>query len=200
MATETIRRPDGTSPDAPDSYRLSQSPSHLLRRAQQYVTDIFARSGLSDNVTLRQTVLLGAVAETEGASQTELVRATGVDRSTLAEMVSRMESKGLLTRKKDRQDGRAKRVWLTDAGRKRLNQALPAMRAVDDALVSLLPRTRQQPFQSALESIVRAAVDAQLAEVEEAKASKKKAPRTVKAAKAAKPAKKAKKRKKKAKR
>lgn len=197
MATETVRRPDRASPEAADEYRLSQSPSHLLRRAQQYVTDIFARSGLSDNVTLRQTVLLGAVAETEGASQTELVRATGVDRSTLAEMVSRMERKGLLTRKKDRQDGRAKRVWLTEAGRARLDQALPAMRAVDDALVALLPRTRQQSFQSALESIVRAATDAQLAEMEEARATRK---ASFKPDNADKAAKRSKKRKKKAKR
>lgn len=197
MATETVRRPDKASAETVDEYRLSQSPSHLLRRAQQYVTDIFARSGLSDNVTLRQTVLLGAVAEIEGASQTELVRATGVDRSTLAEMVSRMERKGLLSRRKDRQDGRAKRVWLTEAGRARLDQALPAMRAVDDALVALLPRTRQQSFQSALESIVRAATDAQLAEMEEARASKKATP---KVARPDKSAKKSKKRKKKAKR
>ena len=193
MATETVRRPGNAPPDAQDDYRLSQSPSHLLRRAQQYVTDIFARSGLSDNVTLRQSVLLSAVAETEGASQSELVRATGVDRSTLAEMVSRMERKGLLSRKKDRQDGRAKRVWLTEAGRKRLNQALPAMRAVDDALISLLPRTRRQPFQSALESIVRAAIDAQLAEMDEIRAGKKSKPKTSTSAKTAKKTKKRKK-------
>lgn len=195
MATETVRRPDSAPPDAQEDYRLSRSPSHLLRRAQQYVTDIFARSGLSDNVTLRQTVLLSAVAETEGASQSELVRATGVDRSTLAEMVSRMERKGLLSRKKDRQDGRAKRVWLTEAGRKRLNQSLPAMRAVDEALVSLLPRTRRQPFQSALESIVRAAIDAQTAEMEDISARKKTKPKV-----SAPDAKKPKKRKKKPKR
>lgn len=195
MATETVRPPDRTQVESDDIYRLSRSPSHLLRRAQQYVTDIFARSGLSDNVTLRQTVLLGAVAETEGASQTELVRATGVDRSTLAEMVSRMERKGLLSRKKDRQDARAKRVWLTEAGRKRLDQALPAMKAVDDALVSLLPRTRQQSFQTALEAIVRAAIDAQLAEQEELKSGHaEREPRRIE-----KPAKKSKKRKKKSK-
>lgn len=192
MATDTIRRPDTASTGPDDDYRLSQSPSQLLRRAQQYVTDMFARSGLSDNVTLRQTVVLGAVAELEGASQTELVKATGVDRSTLAEMVSRLERKGLLSRKKDRQDGRAKRVWLTDAGRNRLDHSLPAMKAVDDALLSLLPRTRQNSFQTALEAIVRAATDAQLAEMAQA-AAERKASKSTKAAKKPKKGKKAKK-------
>lgn len=196
MATETIRRPDTASAASDDDYRLSQSPSQLLRRAQQYVTDMFARSGLSDNVTLRQTVVLGAVAELEGASQTELVKATGVDRSTLAEMVSRLERKGLLSRKKDRQDGRAKRVWLTDAGRKRLDQSLPAMKAVDDALLSLLPRSRQHSFQTALEAIVRAATEAQLAEMAQA-AAERKAAKSVKPAKPSKKSKKGKKPKKK---
>ena len=55
--------------------------------------DIFLKAGLTDGVTLRQTVLLAAIAEKEGASQSDLVRATGVDRSTLAEMMARIVNK-----------------------------------------------------------------------------------------------------------
>ena len=77
-----------------DVFRLSASPSHLLRRADQFAAEIFMKAGLTDGVTLRQTVLLAAIAEPEGASQSDLVRATGIDRSTLAEMMLRMEKQG----------------------------------------------------------------------------------------------------------
>src|SRR5262245_30301180 len=97
-------------------FRLSESPSHLLRRAEQYAAETFLKAGMTDGVTLRQTVLLAAIAEEEGASQSDLVRATGVDRSTLAEMMARMERKGLISRSAAEDDGRAKSVSLTRQG------------------------------------------------------------------------------------
>src|SRR5262245_61722223 len=111
-----------------DVFRLSESPSHLLRRAEQFAADIFQRAGGGDGVTLRQTVLLAAIAEAEGASQSDLVMATGIDRSTLAEMMARMEKKGLIARAASAEDGRAKSVKLTRDGRARLEEALPAVR------------------------------------------------------------------------
>ena len=120
-------------------FRLSRSPSHLLRRAEQFAAELFARSELHDGVTLRQTVLLAAIAEAEGASQSDLVRTTGVDRSTLAEMMARMEKRGLIARAAAADDGRAKSVRLTADGRRRLAAVLPAIRNVDRSLLAALP-------------------------------------------------------------
>lgn len=140
-----------------DVFRLSRSPSHLLRRAEQFATELFARSDLRDGVTLRQTVLLAAIAEAEGASQSDLVRTTGVDRSTLAEMMARMERKGLIIREAAADDGRAKSVSLTAEGRRRLNEALPAIRAVDKALMMALPASRRAAFESILTGLAETA-------------------------------------------
>lgn len=134
-------------------FRLSQSPSHLLRRAEQFAADLFARSDLNDGVTLRQTVLMAAIAEAEGASQSDLVRITGVDRSTLAEMMARMEKRGLIARAAAADDGRAKSVRLTGEGRRRLNATLPAIRAVDRALLSALPANQRSGFQAILSEL-----------------------------------------------
>ena len=141
-------------------FRLSDSPSHLLRRAQQYVSESFLKTSLADSVTLRQTVVLAAVAESEGLSQTELVQATGVDRSTLAEMIGRMEKKGLVVRSAAERDGRAKSVFLTAAGRAALAEAIPAIIAVDQALLEILPRNRRKSFRDTLEIVVDKAVEA----------------------------------------
>ncbi len=161
---EAAKRPESAaSREARNSnsgeFRLSSSPSHLLRRAEQYAAEIFLQAG-TDGVTLRQTVLLAAIAEAEGASQSDLVSVTGIDRSTLAEMMARMEKKGLIARTAAADDGRAKSVKLTRDGRNRMDAALPAMRAVDDALLKAVARNRRTAFCAALASLAGAADEA----------------------------------------
>jgi DNA-binding MarR family transcriptional regulator len=56
----------------------------------------------------RQHAVLVAVSQNEGLSQTNLVEKTGVDRSTLADIVRRMLKKGLLQRR--RHEGRCTRL------------------------------------------------------------------------------------------
>ena len=155
-----------------DAFRLSESPSHLLRRTEQFASDIFFKSG-GDGVTLRQTVLLAAIAESEGASQSDLVRATGIDRSTLAEMMARMEKKGFIARQAARDDGRAKSVKLTVSGRAKLAETLPAVREVDATLISALPKNKRQSFRSTLSALAAAADNAHDTEVAEARRAKK---------------------------
>ena len=164
-------------------FRLSESPSHLLRRAEQFASEIFLKAEIPDGVTLRQSVLLAAIAEADGASQSDLVSATGVDRSTLAEMMARMEQKGFIVRAAAEDDGRAKSVSLTAEGRRRLEGALPAMREVDKALLAALPASRRSAFKATLLALADAA-DAMHAEAAEA-------PKPVKRPAKAKPAKKA---------
>jgi len=145
--------PAGASRAPRDLFRLSQSPSHLLRRAEQYAAELFARADMRDGVTLRQTVLMAAIAEAEGASQSDLVRITGVDRSTLAEMMSRMESRGLIARAAAADDGRAKSVRLTADGRRTLDKGLPAIRAVDRALLAGVSAARRGALQTILSEL-----------------------------------------------
>lgn len=148
-------RPASGSPR--DVFRLSQSPSHLLRRAEQFAAELFSNSTLHDGVTLRQTVLMAAIAEAEGASQSDLVRITGVDRSTLAEMMARMEARGLIVRAAAADDGRAKSVRLTAMGRRKLELGLPAIRVVDRALLAAVSGPRRAAFQAILSEISEAA-------------------------------------------
>ena len=152
-----VRKSSAHARPAREVFRLSQSPSHLLRRAEQFAADLFARSDLNDGVTLRQTVLMAAIAEAEGASQSDLVRTTGVDRSTLAEMMARMEKRGLIARAAAADDGRAKSVRLTGEGRRRLGATLPAIRAVDRALLAALPAGQRGAFQSILSGLAESA-------------------------------------------
>ncbi|MEM0987062.1 MAG: MarR family winged helix-turn-helix transcriptional regulator [Pseudomonadota bacterium] len=125
---------------------LNASPSHLLHRAQQVASIKSAPALKAAGITLRQFSVLAAVAEAEGASQSRLVDTTGIDRSTLADMVQRMEDSGLIVRTQSQTDARAKAVALTARGRQALDIAAPAVRDADLALLAALPKSRRGAF------------------------------------------------------
>lgn len=69
------------------------------------------------NITPSQALVLAALAENEGVSQTVLTAKTGIDRSTLADLVRRLLKSGHLTRRRVREDARRYAVTLTPLGR-----------------------------------------------------------------------------------
>jgi len=172
---------------------LDRSPSHLLHRALQRALDIYADEFGPTAITQRQYAVLAAAAEHEGATQADLVRSTGIDRSTLADMATRMIAKGLLERERSTLDARANAVSLTEAGRSALEDAKPRMAAADARLLKLIGgHGRRNTFVDLLRDLVKKG-DAEPAAEKPPKAPKApKAPKLAKAAKAAKPGKAAK--------
>src|SRR5437879_2999620 len=137
---------------------LDQSPSHLLHRALQRALDIYAEEFGEDGITQRQFAVLAAAQERDGATQADLVRITGIDRSTLADMARRMIEKGLLERQRSTLDARANAVRLTDTGRGALADAGPKMAAADTKLLKLVGGGgRRQAFVGLLQDLVRKA-------------------------------------------
>jgi DNA-binding MarR family transcriptional regulator len=134
--------------------RLARSPIHLLHRAGQCAGDIFHAEMKVDGLTPRQLAVLVTVAQNEGLSQTGLVERTGIDRSTLADIVRRMQRKGLLQRRRTKEDARAYAVKLTDEGKKALRTAEPLARKVDDRILDALPDREREKFVNGLVAIV----------------------------------------------
>ncbi|MGH6952387.1 MAG: MarR family winged helix-turn-helix transcriptional regulator [Vitreimonas sp.] len=147
---------DGTESEL---YRLEHSPSHLLHRAEQLAGDRFAQL-VGDNVTLRQFAVLAAIAQSPGLSQSDLVRATGVDRSTMADMMTRMEKRGWILRAASTIDARAHSVRLAAAGMDILERATHHARAADAAILDALPRTKRRAFLNTLTKLARIADEA----------------------------------------
>jgi DNA-binding MarR family transcriptional regulator len=168
---------------------LDRSPSHLLHRALQLALDIYAEETGPDAVTQRQYAVLAAVAAHEGLTQTDLVRSTGIDRSTLADLVARMIGKTLLARQRSTADARANTVSLTEAGRAALEAAKPKVAAADARILKLLPTRKRDAFLGVLRDMGRVAEAMADADDSEPKQKKKKKAKPAKAAKALKPAK-----------
>jgi DNA-binding MarR family transcriptional regulator len=82
---------------------------------------------------------------------------TGIDRSTLAEMVRRMLDKGLITRERTEEDQRANAVAITAAGRKSLRAARTAADRAEKTLLEALPAAERTRFLKSLSAIADAA-------------------------------------------
>jgi DNA-binding MarR family transcriptional regulator len=128
------------------SFDLSESPSHLLKRCTQFFGDLYAHEIGSSELTKQQFTLLAALEHNDGASQTALVDITGIDRSTLAEMVRRMLEKGLLGRERTEEDQRANSVVISAVGRKALKTARTASERAEKAMLEALPPAERPRF------------------------------------------------------
>ena len=93
-------------------------------------------------LTVAQFDVLAQVGAHPGVTQQELADALLVTKGNICQLLDRMEAAGLLAR---RQEGRANRVVLTDAGRRLRDGAVPAQEAlVAEQLASLDPAERRQ--------------------------------------------------------
>lgn len=164
---------------------LSASPSHLMHRVLQLALDIYSEEAGSDGLTQRQFAVLEAVSQKSGLTQTDLVRATGIDRSTLADLVSRMTVKGLLDREKSSIDARAKAVRLSPKGQEALDAARPRVEAADKRIMALLPKGKRDGFLELLAELAGEADAAPDKAKAEARAAKKAAREAKKAEKLA---------------
>jgi DNA-binding MarR family transcriptional regulator len=138
-------------------FNLDSSPAHLLRRATQYANDIYTREVGDEPLTARQFAVLLTVDKQEGLSQTDLVNTTGIDRSTLADMISRMLKKDLLRRKRTEADARANSVSITSSGKRALSTVLAKVAKAENQILSPLPSGKRADFLKMLTVIADAA-------------------------------------------
>jgi DNA-binding MarR family transcriptional regulator len=153
MAAKTQRQSNG-------SFELAEAPSHLMRRCEQIYTDLFAREAGACELTRSQFTVLAALEHNDGVSQTALVEITGIDRSTLAEMVRRMLERNLITRKRTESDLRANAVAITPGGRKALRSARAAADRAERAFLEPVPASERPRFVKYLAAIAAAGEDA----------------------------------------
>jgi len=132
------------------------SALHLLHRAGQCADELFAINIGDTGLTPRQFAVMKAIANSEEPSQTVLVDKTGIDRSTMADIVRRLTARGLVQRRRTRRDARMYAVRLTDRGEGALKQAEPAARTTDERILSALTPSQRDTFIRSLSRIVSA--------------------------------------------
>lgn len=133
---------------------LHAAPGHLIRRLQQIAVALFMTETSAYDLTPLQYAALLGIRENPGCDQTTLANYVALDRSTIADVVERLETKALIRRKPGTQDRRTKRLELTAAGRKLLAAASPAVGAAQDAILAPLKASERAVFMGLLRRLV----------------------------------------------
>jgi len=122
---------------------------HLIRRAQQVHVATWTRIVSTEISTVQYSVLV--VLDRRGElSQRELGDEVDLDRSTIADLVTRMERHGLVLRRPDPRDRRRKTVALTDHGLAERRRLQPLVHRVEEKLTGALTEQTRDALQSAL--------------------------------------------------
>ncbi|HRE59531.1 MAG TPA: MarR family transcriptional regulator [Micropepsaceae bacterium] len=127
--------------------------SQLLRRCHQLADDLYAAEAGKGGLTARQHAVLAAINTHNGASQASLVDATGIDRSTLAEMLSRLIARDYVTRKRLTEDARANAVRLTPKGLRAIKAMANAASRTEAKLMAAVPAPKRGELIKALAAI-----------------------------------------------
>ncbi len=124
---------------------LYAKPGHLIRRAQQIAVAIFMEECGRFDLTPVQYAALVAIGDHPGVDATRLSALVAFDRSTLGNVLERLEAKGLIERLGSAEDKRVKRLRLTREGVRLLREVEPAvLRAQQRILAPLKPQDRRR--------------------------------------------------------
>jgi len=117
------------------------APGYLFRRMQQIAVALFVEECRAFALTPVQYAALVAIHTHPGIDATRLSAVIAFDRSTLGNVIERLEAKKLVERKPSPQDKRVKLLYLTRAGTTVLRDIVPS---VDRAQARML-----QPLKAA---------------------------------------------------
>jgi DNA-binding MarR family transcriptional regulator len=124
---------------------LHSKPGHLIRRAQQIAVAFFMEECAEFDLTPVQYAALVAIRESPGTDATRLSSTIAFDRSTLGNVLERLEARDLIARYPSPDDKRIKLLKTTAAGNALIKSAEKAvLRAQDRILAPLRPADRDK--------------------------------------------------------
>lgn len=142
----TTRNADRPAPTPFANFDLLNAPGHLLRRCHQRSHELYNEVTAEFGLTRQQFALLLALLQHPGASVQELADFTGTDRNTLGGMVSRLEAKKLIERRRSDRDARAYEIQISAAGVSLLGQMEAAIATVGDHILEPLAPAERASF------------------------------------------------------
>jgi MarR family transcriptional regulator, lower aerobic nicotinate degradation pathway regulator len=140
---------------------LYDRPGFLIRRAHQIAVSLFLAEA-EQKVPGITTTQFGAmiILRAKGSlDQTSLSRLVGMDRSTAALVVTKLEASGYIERKEDPHDKRRKNLVLTPAGHAALQKLAGPAESSKDQILSVFNERDAEIFIQLLKKLVNASND-----------------------------------------
>ena len=145
-------KPNGRGEDV-DYGALAHWVGFNLRMAQEATFQAFSRRSLEIGESPGRFATLTLIARNPGISQTELSHANGRDKSSLTPVVEDLVRRGLVERKRMRDDRRTYRLNVTSAGKKTLIQLTRCARRHERVLDGIIGQRDRKRFIQILKKI-----------------------------------------------
>ena len=140
--------------ESPPELAIDNQPGYYIRRLQQISVAIFLQQTEAFGITPVQYAALQTVGSSPHIDQRTLARTIGLDTSTIAGVIDRLESRGLLVRSASTQDRRVRQLTLTDVARQLLAEIAPAMLKAQQLILEPLAPEEQAEFTRLLRQLV----------------------------------------------
>lgn len=134
--------------------RIYEKPGHLIRRLQQISLALFMEETKEFDITPVQYSAMLAIDNHPGIDQTALCNIIAIDRSTVAEVVTRLERKKLITRALGTKDRRTKLLYITNAGHKLIDDIESAVQTTQKRILEPLTASERTALKRMLKKLV----------------------------------------------
>ena len=129
-----------------DRMPLWRRPGYLVRRLHQIHSALFAVECAAFDITPVQYGLLTTLGRMPDADQISLAQEVGLDRTNVADVLVRLANRGLIRRRRSRQDARMMLSRLTPAGEKLTAAMYEAMSRAQQRLLTPLSPADSEVF------------------------------------------------------
>src|SRR5262245_19303148 len=137
-----------------DDRRIYDKPGHLIRRLQQISLALFMDETKGFEITPVQYSAILAIDNHPGIDQTALCNIIAFDRSTIGDVVTRLERKKLIKRTLGSNDRRTKLLYITAAGRKLIDDIEPAVLSTQKRILEPLTLSERSALMRMLKKLV----------------------------------------------
>lgn len=137
MPTDSIAEPADAS-DGLDHSLIEDVVGYRLRRAQLSVFQAFNEAFSSKGLRPTDFAVLLLLTRNQGAKQSEVAEALGIQRANFVAIVDGLEAKGFVERRKSELDRRVQSLHITDAGLTYLNELMPIWQEHEERLLARL--------------------------------------------------------------
>ena len=148
--------PKNNLPFDPAKQVLWSRPGFLVRRLNQIHYAMFFEECRDETLTPVQYGLLTALSLAPGSDQTALALEVGLDRTTTADVLKRLEGKGYLVRKTNPNDRRSKQAFITKEGLRIMGLLQNGMGQAQSRLIEPLKEKDREVFMKLLFKLVEA--------------------------------------------
>lgn len=139
---------------------LWSRPGYLVRRLHQIHIGLFAEEFAGQDITPIQFGMLSVLYSGVEMDQLTLSSAVGIDRTSGADVIKRLERRGLVSREPSARDRRAMAIKISDQGKEIVDASRARMVRAQERLMGPLTQRERRQFMALIGKLIEANNDA----------------------------------------